>query len=102
MKKFYSLYVYVPRDVLCIGSGDPDDRAPAVRAVKVEIVNVEHRATCRRVTRIRVTLSGLWTRGWRKDLSLAFATAVLLLFLLENRLVFFYVKYKSLNVINFI
>ena len=70
----------VPRDTLCVCGGNPDDCAPAVRPVEVEIVDVEHRAAGRRVTRIRVTLSGLWTRGWREDLALALATAVFLFF----------------------
>lgn len=48
--------------------------------MKIEIVNVEHRAPARRVTRVGMTLSRFGTRRWREDLVLALATAILFLF----------------------
>jgi hypothetical protein len=56
---------YEPRDGLCVRGGDPDNRASAVRSMEVEVLYIEHRTAGRRVTRIRVALSGFWTGWWR-------------------------------------
>lgn len=49
-----------------VRGGHPDDRAPAVRPVQVQVVDVEHGAAGRRVARVRVALPGLRTRGRRQ------------------------------------
>lgn len=73
-------------DTLRVAGSNPDDSAPATRAMKVEVVHVGHRTPARRVTGVGMTLTRPRTRRWRQDLTFAFAPAV---FLLLDLLVFF-------------
>lgn len=67
-------------NTLRVSGGNPDDSTPPARAVKVEVVHVEHRTSTRRVTGVGMTLTRTGTRRWRQNLTFAFAPAVLLLF----------------------
>lgn len=77
------------RDALRVAGGNPDDRAPTARPMKVEVVHVEHRTPARRVTGVGMTLTRAWTRRWCQDLTFALAPAVLLLLDLLVLLVLF-------------
>lgn len=76
---------HLPCDTLRVSRGNPDDSAPPARAVKVEVVHVEHRTPTRRVTGVGMTLTRPGTRRRRQDLTFTFAPAVLLLLDLLQR-----------------
>jgi len=76
---------HLPCNTLRVPGGNPDDGTPPARAVKVEVVHVEHRTSTRRMTGVGMTLTRPGTRRRRQDLTFAFAPAVFLLLDLLQR-----------------